>query len=406
MRNKKIKIEKEESILVGICHEFYYSIELLEKRLLASKEFSTKKDGDNYIVSFLNQKHNITIKYRNNIKEIIGTITKNQYFSLKDRNILDQANKGIEVAMKYNGDILDAYHLHLKVLTTILPELNGVLDISSLKILNKSWVKMASEAIIPPDPVYLVNFHGVIHENESVWLHSHGLRRCGYREIEISDLTKEYINEGGQILEYLAKNMLTSKSFETLWEKEVFWLLNNFPLTFIEATAKIEERDENHGDFFELALYETEENYQKGVISPIELLTPIIKENPLFYLTESETKRMSILAREREKYLLNVLGCEGYYPLIKFGIATDEPEENGELEHLWFEVISYNEKKYEVKLKNQPYFIKGLNEGDTLMLDKKQMTDWLIYFEDMYVTPDTSYILKEKGEELNNISIN
>lgn len=406
MENEKFKIEKEESILVGICKEDFYSLEKVERRLLAAKEFSVKKDRDCYIVFFLNEEYTIKINYRNNIKETIETMTKNQYFSPEDINILDTANRGIEVSMKYRGDILDAYHLHLKILVLILPELNGALDISSLKVLNKSWVKMASEAITPPDPIYLINFQGILHPDESVWIHSHGLKRCGYREIEISNLSRENADEGLQILEYVSKNILTSHSFENLKKKELFWIFDDFPLTFIDATDRIKERDENHINFFEVAFYESKENYQKGIVSSVEILTSILKDNPLFYLTESETKRMSLLAREREKYLVNTIGCEGYYSLIKFGIATDEPEKNGDLEHLWFDVVSYNKKKYTVKLKNQPYFIKDLNEGDILTLDKKQMTDWLIYFEDFYITPDTAYILKETVEELNKTSIN
>ena len=65
---------------------------------------------------------------------------------------------------------------------------------------------------------------------------------------------------------------------------------------------------------------------------------------------------------------------------------VDEAETENDMEHLWFEVMEMNGDKVTVKLLNQPYWIKALNENDIKTYPIMEvLTDWVIY------GPETSY---------------
>ncbi len=62
---------------------------------------------------------------------------------------------------------------------------------------------------------------------------------------------------------------------------------------------------------------------------------------------------------------------------------------------MWFDIIEENNKIYKGILTNAPYFIKNIKEGDILEISREKMTDWIIYYNEEKITPDTIFLLKE-----------
>lgn len=391
----ELRRDKKISTLVGIRENLTENFNEIEENLNKAKEFKVDRISDgNYVIRWHEKKFFVSISYVDlevagiNAYSFMGR--NNQSISDRDLEVLKTEKLGTIVEMKYHYDILFSFHLHIKLMNIIMPDLNVVLDLSSCNILNKEWIKTESESLIGPNPDYLVNIHGVVLEDGTGWYHTHGLERCGFNEIEIS----RFLSEDGKlyynVIETVIKFILGGE-FDDFLAGGLFNISNSCPFTLIKSTNNIE--NEFHGNNFEIKVYATEEDYNKRITSNIEILKDELENNPLFLITNKETERMSLKAKEREGTLLSLLKNKENTVLIKFGLKTDNPEEHGLAEHLCFEILEEKEGLYQGVLLNQPYYIKKINEGDILWLSKEQITDWKIYYKDWEITPDTVYML-------------
>ena len=110
--------------------------------------------------------------------------------------------------MMFGEDALDSYHLQLKLIHAVLPDAVAVLDDSSEKILSGHWVALAAVSSVPPAPRYIYTAQAVSGEEEIVWLHTHGLNRCGISELEVLNSTKDTYNSHYNVLETMANRLL------------------------------------------------------------------------------------------------------------------------------------------------------------------------------------------------------
>lgn len=113
-------------------------------------------------------------------------IYMNKYFFTKEEvEKLTKANPALTIFMKFNDDVKKSYHLQLKLAYAIDSNLLALLDESAEKLLPKEWVKMSVESKVLPSATDLYTVQAVSGENHEVWLHTHGLSRCGITELEI-----------------------------------------------------------------------------------------------------------------------------------------------------------------------------------------------------------------------------
>ena len=68
--------------------------------------------------------------------------TINHHLSEENYNIITQSDSGLTVAMTFGEDILKSYHLQLKILYTIVPNMAGVIDFCVERVLSSIWVKL------------------------------------------------------------------------------------------------------------------------------------------------------------------------------------------------------------------------------------------------------------------------
>ena len=122
------------------------------------------------------------------------------YFPDVDAEELEAREQGLAVEMTFGPDPLASYHLQLQVIHTLLSDTLAVMDDSSEKLLSGRWVALAAASHIPPAPRYIYTVQAVSgDESDCVWLHTHGLNRCGITELEVLDSSEgiELISEGG-----------------------------------------------------------------------------------------------------------------------------------------------------------------------------------------------------------------
>lgn len=397
------------------------------------KLLSFEKEEDNIAIN--GEVYIATIQYKGDSFNFILAGYKTDDIDLRtygfgnmvDDEHLDTALKQTQflyTSLYFNDDPLTSFHLQLKVMHAIVPEASVCIDFMTFRLLSPKWLAITAKSPTPPSPDYLYTIHAVYDDKDGVktyWFHTHGLHRCKSVELEMVNI-KQGAEEMHTLLNMVAKRFLTDRSLEN--EKFVIgydgmginicWLrweeaLKDFPKNILGGFD--ERDDENHSEPSGILFAVEDDN----MISP-EIYATTLADNPIYYITNEETERMSSLAKERfhmfketflnkgkknekKSFLGKLFGSKktnedvwGF--IIKLGLTTDNPDENTEKEHLWFEVLDIdNNDNITGKLMNQPYWIAGLNEGDIKFYPMDLLTDWLIYGTEETYSTDTIYRL-------------
>lgn len=327
-----------------------------------------------------------------------------------DVKLIQEVNDGLAVVMRFGEDALSSYHLQLKLIHAMLPDVIAVLDDSSEKILSGHWVALAAVSNVSPAPRYLFTSQAVSGEEDVVWLHTHGLNRCGLTELEVLNSSKETYTNHYNILETLAKRLLEME--EPLEPHEPLYLARltaEIPLivTIVPWQEAVEhydddmlggsdDREESHNqNTSAIFTYQSQEDYENEVYSPISVYDEIVDGNPIYWFSNAETERMKALAAERISYLYQASKNQDNKVLVKIGLTVDEElqEENSTKEHIWFELLEVGDNTMKLKLTQEPYYVKAVHEGDIMDFTVDDVTDWIIYTPDRAISPDDVYIL-------------
>lgn len=389
-----------------------------EKAFNAQIEYGENTYSINLYLDLVANLHLQEYRFGNNVKqEFIDLATQQKYF--------------IGTSMYFSDDILESFHLQLKVLNAIVPDASLCVDFMSLKLLSPQWLAMTAKSMIPPSPDYIYTIHAVYNDEPDgarhYWLHTHGLHRCGSVELEMVDIT-QYPEEMNTMLNMVAKRFLTGAIAEQerfmigydgmgidlcwlRWEKA----LKDFPDDAIGGFNDRKDDNDIHAEPVGV-LYAV----QEGNMSSPEIYGATLAENPIYYISNEETFRMSCLAKERfgfytelfkihtpkeekKSFLSKIFGTEkpkqpesSWRFLVKLGLQVDNDKSGSEKEHLWYDVLAIEGDKITGRLLNQPYWISGLNEGDIKTYPLELLTDWLIYGPESTYTSDTIYELGYK----------
>lgn len=325
----------------------------------------------------------------------------------------------IEASMYLGNTPLAGFHLQLKILNTIVPQASLVIDFIPFRLLSGRWLKMTAQSSIPPSPDYLYTIHAVYSgegDDTRYWLHTHGLHRCGNVELEIVDIGKG-AQQMYDMLNVTAKMFLDGNSPK---EKNKFtvgydglgislcWVRWEDAISDIPSDAPGGRNDRGKGGDIHQepsgVLFAVEDTHW---VSP-EIYAATLSDNPLYFISATETVRMSNLAKERfplfkqtmessrRKKLWNPFAKkdkEEWSFLVKLGLVVDNAEGENDKEHLWFNVIDIEGNNIYAELINEPYWIAAIKKGDKRKYPVDVLTDWIIYSPDNTYTPDSIYQL-------------
>ncbi len=302
---------------------FKFEAAQIEKSLALNKDFKlvsfNKAEVD---IEFSVMSFNAEIEYQEATFNIDLYVCETKNINLNDygfANSIDEASIQkateqeyfLETSMYFELDPLSSFHLQLKVLNAIVPDASLVIDFMSYRLLSAKWLSMAADSAVPPSPDYLYTLHCVYDEdgengNRRYWFHTHGLHRCGSVELEMLNFS-----QGAEQMNTLIN--MTVKKFlsDPAKEKERFtigydgmginlcWLrweeaLKDLPKNILGGAADRDEADNVHAEPSGI-LFAVEDG---NMISP-EIYASTLAENPIYYITNEETNRMSALAKER-----------------------------------------------------------------------------------------------------------
>lgn len=382
------------------------------ERLSSSKEFEVKDtncdiDGViNFKIIYDKEEYEFGI-YSGGISVPDYYLYHKFLFSEEEKEAILNAKKAITLFMKFGENAKKSFHLQLKLACNLVPDLIGVLDESAEKMLPAKWVKMTAESKVLPSSRDLFNVQAV-NEKNRVWLHTHGLCRCGFTELEILDSSSEHYQQHYNLIATYAMFLLDKKEpFDPIGNGAYIGrLINGYPVVVtcipwmdgILEYKKLklggaEDRKNGHNSKTSVIfLYTSEENENNGVLSKVSLYDELWGDNPLFFFSDEETNRMKELARERFQYVKEAFKNKDNAVLIKIGLPL---KEEGKAEHIWFELLEMNEEKFKAKLTQEPYDIPDIHTGYEDWYTIEDVTDWIIYTKTCAVNPSNAYILEK-----------
>ena len=345
--------------------------------------------------------------------EIPDFVRPEHAFTDEEVKMLDEAQAGLSVCFDYEGDSNQCFYDQLRIIDALFPELLAVLDCPSEKLLSGKWVSLAAKSSVLPAPRYLFTVQAISDGGDEVWLHTHGLKRCGLYELEILNSNKEFFNDHYKMIEAFALRMLESDepiepddavfigqaAGKQLTLTAVDWkeALEHYP----DVTLGTEDdRDDGvHGeDTCVLMIYKNERAEEQQIYTPVDDFNQFLGQNPMFYFSTEETKRMSALARERLSYMIKAFGNKENTVIAKIGLTIDKEHwsnpDKPEKEHIWFEIKDIKNDSVVGELTQEPYYVSGMKQGDTGTYPFSVITDWLIFTKENRVSPDDAYLLE------------
>lgn len=310
--------------------------------------------------------------------------------------------------MEFKNNVKKAYHLQLKICVALVPDFIGLMDESAEKMLPAKWVKMTSASKVLPSFENLFTVQAVAGEDKKVWLHTHGLNRCGVTELEILESDeKNYHNH---------YNLLNTYAMYIVDKKEEFEPRNNGAYigclidgTPVVATCiswakgileypnldlgSIKDCQNAHNSKTSIVfLYCSEENEKKHILNKVSVYDNLWGENPIFFISNEETAHMRSLAQERYNYIEEAFKDKDNKVLIKIGLPL---KEEGQFEHIWFELLEMKDNKFKARLTQEPYNVDNMHTNDEAWFTKEDITDWIIYTKKYSISPENAYLLEK-----------
>ncbi len=333
-------------------------------------------------------------------------------FTDEEFKMLDEATVGLSVSMDFDGDSNRCFYDQLRFIDALFPETIAVLDCPSEKLLSGKWVSLAARSKVLPAPRYLFTVQAISDGGEEVWLHTHGLKRCGLYELEILCSNKETFNDHYKMIESFAVRMLESDepiepgdgvfigqaAGKVLTLTAVDWreALKFYPDAMIGTEA--DRDDEVHGEgTYVLMIYKNDKDEKEKRYTPVQDFNQFLDQNPMYMFSSEETKRMSDLAIERIPFMIKAFENKENTILLKIGLVVDEKHWDGgkpQREHIWFELKDVKDDKVVAQLTQEPYYVSGIKEGDIGTYPFSDITDWLVFTKEKRISPDEAYLLE------------
>lgn len=316
----------------------------------------------------------------------------------------------IGVSTVFSGQPLRDFHRQLRVLAAAAPEAVLAMDVPACRPHPASWLRDAAASVVPPSPTSLFVIHAVYDEKDKsspVWMHTHGLRRCGSIELEIMDVSRDDAGTLATLVNTVAAMFIEKgpsppdRPFQAGKGLDLLWLPWEEGLKKVEtkSSGRLDDRDEAHAGPSGLLFVPSKGLFGRRYKSPAAHV-PTLAENPLLYVSRMETERMALLAQDRwpdfAKLQLEHGAHDDWAFLVKLGYPVDGAENDADREHLWFQVHGVKGHDLDATLTNEPYAVSTLKKDQRGTYPLSMMSDWAILNPMGHFTPDTLHLLRRR----------
>ncbi len=135
-----------------------------------------------------------------------------------------------------------------------------------------------------------------------------------------------------------------------------------------------------------------------GLVAKFEDYKKEFTNDPIIALSNFETALMRDAARQMIQFFINAVemhkNSEDFQFIVKLAYSEID-KEDGEKEHLWFDVHDFNQDSlcFDATLMNKPYYDIGISEGQRLRVELSRLTDWIIIIEGTHYNSSNIYML-------------
>jgi len=336
---------------------------------------------------------------------------------------------GIETLLD-EEDPMSSFVESLRWLAGALPDTPAILDVNtttwhSRETLND--VFLSDEGIEPPASalwvIHVVAADETDRDTGTVWLHTHGLWRCGVAELEMLEVPADAANDAALLLNRVAALLLENAipppgapfeigtdlrvTFQP-WQTVVPYLGEDIP----GNAADREETDDNaHTGIRAVLCAETPRGqFRRLWVWPEDVVDRLMRDEAVVYVTHRETERQARMARATWPQLATAFASLGEIVrrtdderrivfLLKSGYAPSEGQDV-DREHLWFEVQDIQGDTATACLINEPILIRDMQPGDVTTLERGRISDWCVMTSGRSFQPDDVHQLWRVVDQL------
>ena len=405
---------EKDSYMQAVVEEFSPSIleniiEKIEKvdgvKVTATREISEEAPGG---IKFIYQEEEYELYYYPSNFTFYEMYARGPYYPTKEeQEKLLKASTSITFCMGFNSNPKKSFHLQLKIIYSVVPNLISIIDESAEKLLPRNWVKITTSSNATPPADNLYTIQAISAENGEVWLHTHGLARCGIPELDILKTNRENYNVHYNLLSAYASYLLDNPKFEPSYAPiHLGFFTNDDPIiaTSVSWTialheysdlsvGNIDDREHEHNSKRNVIfVYTNKENIDSHSLTRVSDINSKWSQNPLFFISKEETNIRTIIAKERFNYLKTLSKNEANEVLIKIALPITNSEDR---EHIYFKLISFDNEKFKAELIQSPYADVKMQKGDIGYFTIDDVSDWLVYTEQGTIYPSHVYLLEE-----------
>lgn len=417
--NNEIKYEEQplgywekDSYMQAVVEEFSPSIleNIIEKaetvagvKVTATRDLSSEAPGG---IKFIYNEEEYEMYYYPSNFAFYEMYGRGPYYpSQEEGEKLQKANTSITFCMSFSKKPKKDFHLQLKLIYAIVPNMIGLIDESAEKLLPRNWVKIAANSNSCPSAESLYTIQAVADESGEVWLHTHGLARCGVPELDILQTSRENYNVHYNLLStyasYLLDNVELDQSYKAM---HLGYFSNNEPLiaTSVSWTVALNEyenlalgnaddrKNEHNSKRNVIFLYKSAEDANNKILTKLNEYNNRWSENPLFFISDDETNIRTAIARERFHYLKELAKDENNEILVKIALPVPDSSQR---EHIYFRLVSFEKEGFRAVLLQSPYANIDMAPGDESYFTIDDVSDWLVYTEKGTIYPSHVYLL-------------
>ncbi len=320
---------------------------------------------------------------------------------------LKSSKIGLTVSLTFSDDIIGSYFFQIKLLNCILPDKAAVVDFNTHRILSPLWIEAAARSSAAPGPGYMFSINVTGGNGDKVWIHTHGLNRCGFVELEVLDCEKENINTYASILSISSNKIISENdmpdemkpmniaTLENNQNLSVTWrlwkdVINDYPDNIPgTGTSRTREHCLYNGILYIYSpVKKNKKPYKATEVHDINL------ENAIIEIAASETERMRIIAVETIPQLTKGFTLPGAKAIVKIEIdASENNNQTIDHEHIWAELDEIGIDDITCSSIQNSVFSDTLRQDDKIKSKITNITDWVLNINGKRISPDCAFLV-------------
>lgn len=342
---------------------------------------------------------------------------------------------GIRADIRKNP--LAAFHLQIKLLCILVPDLFAMLVESSERLFSGRWVRLAAQSVTTPMPEDLYSLQVGSRDNEDIWFFTRGLAPLGLSELEILNGHQRFGFGAMELIRNFASREIAAlcrhedgerdleeerdiSDDDLPPEKDGVLELGQFSdrspilvkkVIWTEGIKEYDElvnglgpdRGEGHDTLTSiLFLYRTEEDRRRNILTKPRDMADLLDDsrNSYRFLTSMwvtclrrhlALERLGSLRRGLEICREFIFGGH-----VMADVEFDLPTGTGDLkdkEYIWMEVEDFAGNEISGRLRERSYFLPELHTGSFVTVPVERLMDWTIYVNGRKITPGSAYVL-------------